>query len=351
MRPSSGTVRERPGFAPALSWLRKTVEPRISGCATERIKTNTLLTTVHRVDLAYDGGGPGCRSVIVKTIQPVWPDDPCGPDRERRFYVELAPRLEWGRPRVYHAGVDPSTSCRVIVMEDLADDYRFPPPAHRWTPGELRCALRAYARLHQRGQACLEDPGERTWLWRMALQQRTWRTEEILTLWDDLVRRGIWASAAGRRRLVERTLADQSRFAREPETLLHNDVFPPNVGLPLDPDGEAVLLDWEMLGWGAAELDLAFMFLQPFRSAEGIDRTAALDFYWEQRRASGGAVPAPGERQARQRHADALWTLSLLPVAHRAAVQPYPDGSAARAYWDAMFGVLGERLARLCADA
>jgi hypothetical protein len=348
MQPNS-VVRQAVGeFAPTLAWLRRTIDPRIAGFTTECIKTNTVQTRVHRVTLEFAGGHPGCRSIIVKTTVPGWPEDPHGPDRELWFYSKLFPRIGFDHPRVHHAGIDPATGRRILVMEDLAGDYRFPPPTHRWSFDELRCALRAYARLHQRGRERLPSADERARLWQMALQQRPWRVDEILTLVDDLTCRGIWARMAGIEQLTERTLVEQADLGVAPPTLLHNDVYPPNVALPHDLDGEAVLLDWEMLGWGMAELDLAFMFLQPFRSAEGIDRLDALDYYWEQRCVLGGSSPRAGERQALQRHADACWALSLVPVAHRAAVQPYPDGSAERTYWDAMFGVLGERLKELC---
>jgi hypothetical protein len=349
MQPNSRVVAGH-SFALSLAWLQQTIDPRIAGFTVECIKTNFSLTSVARVILDYAGGHSGCRSAIVKIIAPSWPDDPHGPDREGWFYSRLFPRLEMGRPRWRHITIDPATSCRIIIMEDLAGDYRFPPPTHRWSLDEMRCALRAYARLHERGQACLNGADEQAWLWQMALQQRAWQTDEILALADELVRRGVWPQTAGIERLVARTLAEQTCFRARPATLLHNDVFPPNVGLPRDLTDEAILLDWEMLGWGMAELDLAFMFMQPFRSSEGINRSDALDYYWEQRSALGGSAPAPDERWILQRHADALWALSLVPVAHQACVKPYPDGSAARAYWDAMFGVLHECVRRLCED-
>jgi hypothetical protein len=351
MQPNRPALQDAGQFALGLAWLRRTIDPRIAGFTAECIKTNTARTRVYRVTLTYGKGHPSCRSVIVKTTAADWPDDPHGPDRERWFYTSLYPRLGFDRPRLFHGEIDPVSGTRILVMEDLAEGYRFPAPAHRWSSDELRCALRAYARLHQSGQGCLSGADEHARLWQMDLHRRDWQAEEILTLYDDLARRGIWARAAGIERLVARTLAEQARFADRPATLLHNDVYPPNIALPHDPTGEAVLLDWEMLGWGMAELDLAFLFMQPFRSTEGMERLAALDYYWEQRYALGGACLPSAERQALQRHADACWALSLLPVAHRVAVQPYPSGTAERAYWDAMFGVLGERLAQLCGDA
>ena len=91
-----------------------------------------------------------------------------------------------------------------------------------------------------------------------------------------------------------------------------------------------------------AELDLAFMFTQPFRSERNIDKQAALNYYWDQRHALDGGRPLASERQAAQAHADALWALSLIPVAHKVATHPHPPGSAPALYWNSMHTVVTE---------
>jgi hypothetical protein len=351
MLPNSQAHQAQRAFALTLDWLRQAIARQVASFTIKRIKTGAAPATVYRVILKYAGGDPGARSLILKAIAPDWPDDPLGADRERWFYSRVWPELGLRRPRLYYNDVDPETCYRIIVMEDLAGDYRFPPPTHHWSPEEMRCLLRAYAWLHARGQACLPGPDQRAWLWQMALQRRTWRAEEIVELIDGLVRQDIWARLPGVNQLVGRTLAEQATFGGRSATLLHNDVYPPNIALPHNLNGEAILLDWEMLGWGMAELDLAFMFMQPFRSAAYIDRMDALDYYWDQRRALEGSSPASDERWASQRHADALWAFSLVPVAHHVATErPYRSGSAPGAYWDAMFGVLRERLTQLCEE-
>lgn len=214
----------------------------------------------------------------------------------------------------------------------------------------MRCMLRAYARLHSLGRNCLPPEDQRSWMWRPALLERDWHAEELLELFQALVDRGVWSPLAGIEQLIEQTLVDASSLEPYPLTLLHNDVFPPNVGLPKGaPDQpEAILLDWEMVGWGLAELDLAFMFMQPYRSARRVRREEALDYYWEQRRAIEGNLPSLDQRQRMQRHADALWALSLIPVAHRVASRPFPAGTEPARYWDSMFAVLYDRLSDLC---
>jgi hypothetical protein len=335
-------------FSPSLAFLKQVVDPSISGFTSRIIKTSASPSTTYRVALEYPEGHLGVLSVIVKSIAPIWPRDPDGPDREPKFYAHLLPQLDLKHVELYHVGIDPETQCRLIVMEDLAPGYRFSEPTHLWTCDEACCMVRTYAHLHVQGGHCLPPEGERSWMWRMALHERPWEAEEILRLIDDLVKGGVWSPLLRIERLVEQTLADMVHFARLPVTLLHNDVFPPNVALPLELNDEAILLDWEMVGWGLAELDLAFMFLQPFRGTRNIDRARVLDHYWAERQVLEGVQPPAGERRAVQLHADALWALSLVPVAHSVVAKPYPPGSAPKAYWDSMLSVLHERLAELC---
>jgi hypothetical protein len=206
--------------------------------------------------------------------------------------------------------------------------------------------LRTYARFHVAGRAALPD--DRAWL--LPRYEARVRTTDVLAQADELRRWGVWGPLPRLPQLVARTLDGIRRLESHPVTLLHNDVSPANVGLPRDLRGSGVLVDWEMLGWGLPELDLAYMFTQPFRSAEGLDRTRMLDYYWDRRQALEGTIPPPAQRRWRQRHADAVLALWLVPVAHRVAAHPFPAGSAPRRYWRSMFGVLYERLGALCRD-
>ena len=332
----------------SLQLLRQAVDPRIDGFEHSLIKTSASPSTVHRVVLTYPQDHPGVRSVILKLVAAVWPNDSGGSCREVRFYNQVLPCLDLEHPKVYYAGLDPDSDFRLILMEDVAASHHFPPPAHRWTPDEAEYTVQAYAQLHVQGQRCLPPEAERSWLWRMALHEQDWEPGVLASMVHDLVAKKIWARVSRIDRLIEHTLADLGHFTHYPVTLLHNDVYPPNVALPIDPQGKAILFDWEMAGWGLAELDLAFMFLQPFRSAQYLERSRVLASYWAQRQALEGEQPPFWERQAIQNHADALWALSLIPVAHRVAAKPYPARSAPQIYWESMFGVLHDRLVDLC---
>jgi hypothetical protein len=332
--------------APTLDLLRRVFDAHIRSISVQLIKASASPSQVYRVHIEYRRGSSGLGSVIVKSISPEWPSDPCGPDRERFFYTRLLPRLRLKHGHVLHVGVDPQTATRVIVMQDLSAGFTFPPPTHAWTADEARCLLRTYARLHVQGQDCLPLERERSWL--LPRYEERLRIEDILGMAATLVREGTWPPLAHLQRLFEQTLFGMRHWAPHPATLLHNDVYPPNGALPRDLRDECILVDWEMAGWGLAEMDLAYMFMQPFRSERLLNRQEMLDYYWQQRLALEGRIPPADERWARQRHSDAVLALWLVPVAHRVAARPYPLGSAPRAYWDGMFGVLYQRLRELC---
>jgi hypothetical protein len=332
-------------YYPSLPLLRQVIGPSITGLAVEIVQSGPSPSTVYRVTLQAAQGHPELRSVILKAIAPEWPDDPRGVERERRFYGELFPRLGLAHPRVYYAGIEPQSSHSVIILEDLAPTHTFPPKTHCWSAAEAFCLLRAYARLHASAQRCLPPPSDRQWLkarWESYLDHG-----DIPRMADELTARGLWGPLPQLERLVEKTRRDIPRLSNQAVTLLHNDAYPPNVGLPTDERGEAFLIDWSMLSWGLAELDLAYLFMQPFRSTRYVNKPAALDHYWAERARLEGGRPSPDECQERQRHADAVLALALLTVGYQ---RSFPIDSAPWVYWSAMYGVLHERLTELCAD-
>ncbi|MEW5986610.1 MAG: phosphotransferase [Chloroflexota bacterium] len=336
-------------FSPSLAFLRQVFTPRLRGFDQQTIKASATPATVYRLILEYDGRPAGPASTILKVVQPDWPGDPDGHDRERRFYADLAPGLELNHPLLYYEGVDPDSQCRLLLLEDLGASHRFPPPTHAWSWDELRCLLRTYARLHVRGEGCLPPAGQRAWL--MSRHETRWTAGGITQMVNDLGTQGIWPPLSHLETLLQRTLDEIEAAAGWPITLLHNDVYPPNGGLPAGLErGEAALIDWEMAGWGHAELDLAYMFTQPFCSSSRLDQTAALHYYWQERRRWEGTTPSAAEQLARQRQANRLLALSLVPVAHHVAAHPFPSGSAPAVYWASMFGVLYRRLQELVSN-
>jgi hypothetical protein len=331
---------------PGLDFFRRVFGGELEGFSPALIKTSAAPAAVYRLRLQYRNGRRGEASVVVKCIEAGWPADPSGVDREIDFYCRYLPGAGLRLPRLYFAGIDPNTESRILILEDLSPQHRFPPPDHLWSAEEARCFLRSYARLHVCGQPYLPSYENRGGM--LTYLRSPGEAEEILRMAGELVRRGIWELLPRLERLVEQTY---SRLAYSgvsaPVTLLHHDLYPPNLGLPADLGEEAVLIDWEMGGWGLAETDLAYLFTQPFDSASRLDREETLAYYWAQRALLEGSIPPAGERRARQYFADSLFALALIPVAYQSAVRPYPQGSDPRSYWNAMFSVLHRKLVDL----
>lgn len=290
--------------------------------------------------------GPG--SLVVKRIDADWPGDPRGHEREALFCWRLLSQLSVPHPRIYYAGAEPGTSFHIVIMEDVTHSHRFPTPRHKWTQKEIEQILRTYARLHSSGRSRLRTEEDLGWMMDRH-EERLFKTAgELPRMVEALAAHGVWPSFTGFGPLLEGALRDAERLSELSPTVLHNDVYPPNCGIPVTGEGEVVLVDWDMVGSGLAEMDLAFMFMQPYGSQRRIDRRAALAYYWRCRQRLDGRTPSQVELEARQRYADALWALWLVPVAFRMWESPFPANSGPRVYWNSMFGVLGERLQALC---
>ncbi|HET6443940.1 MAG TPA: phosphotransferase [candidate division Zixibacteria bacterium] len=330
-------------YEPSLSLLRSVVSSDIRSVTAEPIKRSSTPAATYRVRLDSIGAQVP-HSVLIKRIDDDWPDDPLGHEREVRFYQLLLPRLDIAHPHIFYAGIEPDSSHQVVIMEDVGNSHHFPPPDHVWTQSEIEMILHAYARLHEHGQHALPSLEERGWMMDRH-ENRLYETAEKLPhMVEKLVAQNIWSKMPGFGRLLERTLHDAQMFSSHPVTVLHNDVYPPNCGLPMTNTRDVTLLDWEMVGWGLEELDLGFMFLQPFGSHRVLDRKEANSCYWRERERLGSPGHSSVERQKRQEFADSLWSLWLIPVAYRMAESPYPVGSTPRNYWTSMFKVLGDRL-------
>ncbi|HNB54984.1 MAG TPA: phosphotransferase [Anaerolineales bacterium] len=329
---------------PLLPLLQQTVHPSVARYTETLIKHSATPATVSRLTLEYAARPEippaiGPATLILKRIQPEYPADPGFPDREFTFYTRILPQLDIPHPQIYFTGIDPETQERLILMEDLTT-YHLPPPTRPWTQAEGECMARAYARLHTVSR--IANPANPDWL----LQRHETRLDADMLgkMACDLIRQNVWEPIPGLEGLIARTVDAAQTFIHLPTTLLHNDVYPPNVALPPNLNDDAILLDWEMASSGLAEMDLGFMFLQPYRAHQCLDKARVLDAYWAARHAWEGEIPAREERDIRQFYADAVWGLWLVPVAHKMAAHPFPPGSAVATYWQSMFGVLEAHL-------
>jgi len=161
-------------------------------------------------------------------------------------------------------------------------------------------------------------------------------------------RAGIWGALPGLSKLIAYARESCKKYADEKITLLHGDTTPANALLPQDLTQPAVLIDWQDVGVGMPEFDLAYLDLQPFHSARLIPRSELLNIYWRFRaEIDSSQIPSPEERRMHQLHADLVNTLWLVGSASRVALHPYPKGTYPHMHWASQHPIVYDRLKTL----
>lgn len=332
-----------PIYEPNLDLFRQAFGNSIQDCHAELIKIALGWSRVYRVTLTRVGQGHSAReAVVVKTADPNGNVTPLAAIRELRYYETLHPKLSIPKPEIYFLTTDEATGFHVIVMEDLSSMHRIPTHPYQWTYEELRSVLRAYAYLHTRVVEHLDDP------WLAPRHESALEFEKIPEQVSTVQRAGIWKELPGLSDLIAYARESCDRYANTQITLLHGDTTPANAPLPRDlTSAPATLIDWQDVGLGMPEFDLAYIDLQPFESGRGVPRPELLELYWCLRSEIDPQIPSPQEQRLRQLHADVVFTLWLTASASRVALRPYPEGTYPHMHWASQFGIVYNRLKTL----
>ena len=327
-----------PIFEPNLDLLRQALGNNVQDCHAELIKIALGWSRVYRVTLSQQGHSTR-ESVVVKTIDPNGTATALEAERELRFYQILHPELCIPKPQVYFLTTDEATGFHVIVMEDLSSTHRIPTHPYQWTRAELESVLLAYARLHTSKLESLHHA------WLAARFESQLNFEMIPEQANNVQRAGIWSDLPKLPNLIAYARESCKKYVNEKTTLLHGDTTPANALLPQDLTQPAVLIDWQDVGVGMPEFDLAYLDLQPFNSARLIPRSELLDIYWHFRtEIDSSKVPTPAERRARQLHADVVNTLWLVGSASRVALHPFTEGTYPHMHWASQYNIVYDRL-------
>ena len=338
-----------PIFAPNLDLLRQAFGNNIKDCHAELIKIALGWSRVYRVTLTSTGQGRSTReSVIIKTIDPKGPATQLDAERELRFYQTLHPKLSIPKPEIYYLTTDEATGFHVIVMEDLASTHNIPTHPYQWTHDELKSVLHAYAYLHTSRVENLN------YAWLVPRHESLLDFEKIPEQVATVQHAGIWGDLPEFPDLIAYACESCKQYQNEQLSLLHGDTTPTNAPLPKDLHAQhvqhaqpATLIDWQDVGVGMPEFDLAYIDLQPFKSGRLIPRSELLDLYWCYRAEIDSDIPSPDERCARQFHADVVTTLWLTAPASHVAIHPYPEGTPPHMHWASQYGIVYNRLKSL----
>ncbi len=328
-------------FEPNLDLFRQAFGNSIQECHAELIKTALGWSRVYRVTLLRQGHSTR-DPVIVKTINPNGPPTALEAERELRFYQTILPGLCTPKPQVYFLTTDQATGFHLILMEDLSSTHRIPSHPYQWTHDELKSVLRAYTYLHASYVENLD------YAWLAPRHENSLNFGKIPEQVAIVQRAGIWGDLPELSDLIAYAGESCQKYANAKLTLLHGDTTPANAALPKNLDWQpATLIDWQDVGIGMAEFDLAYLDLQPFDSARLIPRSELLDLYWHFRTGIDSDIPPCEEQRARQLHADVVTALWLTQPASRVALHPYPEGTYPHMHWASQYGILYHRLKSL----
>jgi aminoglycoside phosphotransferase (APT) family kinase protein len=342
-RGSEHSLTAVPTFEPNLDLLKQAFGNAIQAFQAELIKTALGWSHVYRVTLTHTSQGYSWRdAVIVKTIDPRGQLTPLEAERELCFYQILHPRLSIPKPEIYYLTTDEETGFHVIVMEDLSPTHRIPVHPYQWRRDELKSVLRAYACLHT-------SKVDLNYAWLAPPHESLLDFERIPEHVAAVQRVGIWGELPGLADLVAYARESCSKYQDEQISLLHGDTTPTNAPIPEDAQNvqPATLIDWQDVGIGMPEFDIAYLDLQPYESARLIPRSELLELYWCYRAEINSEIPCAEERRARQLHADVVTALWLTTAAGRVTLHPFPEGTPQRMHWDSQYGIIYNRLKSL----
>jgi aminoglycoside phosphotransferase (APT) family kinase protein len=333
-----------PIYEPNLDLFRQAFGNSITDCHAELIKTALGWSRVYRVTLGTQSHSIR-EPIIVKTIDPGGPATAREAERELRFYQTLHPELSIAKPEVYFLTTHPETGFHVIVMGDLALTHEIPTHPYQWKREEIKSVLRAYAQLH----TCKVPQAGYAWL--APRHESMLDFEKIPGQVAIVQRAGIWDDLPHLNDLLAHARESCEKFEHETLSLIHGDTTPANAALPKDLDSQpAILIDWQDVGIGMPEFDLAYIDLQPFDSARLVPRSDLLGTYWQLRLESDSDIPSPEERRARQLHADLVTALWLTAPAARVTLHPFPAGSYPQIHWASQYGIVYNRLKTLAEE-
>jgi hypothetical protein len=206
----------------------------------------------------------------------------------------------------------------------------------------LKSVLRAYAYLHT---SKVEDLN---YAWLAPRHESLLNFEKIPEQVAIVQHSGIWGDLPELPDLIAYARESCKKYADQKMILLHGDTTPANAILPKESDVEpAILIDWQDVGVGMPEFDLAYIDLQPFESGRLIPRSELLDLYWCSRAETDSDIPCDKEQGARQLHADVVTALWLTGPASRVTLHPFPEGTYPHMHWASQYGIVYNRLKSL----
>ena len=228
----------------------------IDSATVTSIRTESLTggtgASVTRVKLDYDHDEPGAPPTLIAKLPSA-----AGSDarhimtelgmyvRESRFYSELAGLVDIRTPTCYFNALDESARTGVLLLEDLTARR---PGRSGITFDDAEVVLRGLARFHA-GMWDHPRLRELDWLdW-------TDRSDSYLALtsawWNDILRDSSNVIDEGAAAIIEAAIANAPRtmslLSQTPVTLVHGDLWPPNLAFDDGAEHPVAAFDWQLV--------------------------------------------------------------------------------------------------------
>ena len=299
--PTPATPGDLAQFTPA--WLNDALrdsgvlgDARIAEANAELVAADRGIGgTVARIHLAYEGDAPGApASIIAKLPSAIELTRGGGrllrlPEREVRFYRELAGRVPTRTPACYYAAIDDEGDAFVLLIEDLGafesgDDLE---------GTTLERAGRVVDAIAAQHAAWWRSPDldaldwmptidERAFVWQRLFttawrEQREWIGELVppeLVPFGEAMTRQLGAAVI--------------LLATAPPTLLHGDLRLDNLFFPDDAGASVAAVDWSNASRGPGPYDLAYFTCMAFEPEQRREHEQALLRRYVDALAAGG---------------------------------------------------------------
>ena len=230
-------------------------------------------------------------------------------ETEARFYRELAPQLSRGLPRSHGSAFDPLTGRFLVVLEDMATSpCQFPDTLHPLDTDQMAQVVGVLAHLHATFWGRLPQKpggsGEFGWLQAPSSDPANLLTPSVMKMAAKRLAASTSIPVQSGRYIWDNFAYATAIVDSEPHTVLHGDSHPGNTYVR---DGQAGLLDWQVVRRGHPARDLAYAIVL---GTPGPDRHAVerglLDTYRQALAAEGGP----------ELDRDELWTRYRQAVVH-----------------------------------
>lgn len=250
---------------------------------------------------------------------------------EADFYRLVQPRLSIPTPQARYARFDPANFAYLIMMDDMAQDVRFPDERHMISRNQAEQMVATLASLHSQfyqspelGTSALPF---KTWpVWWAGMMRGSPDFPDFCDMGFECIAPRLPAALVSRRADVwPATMASVARHEHLPHTLIHSDVHLKNWFIA--GDGRMGLHDWQLTTIGHWSRDFAFALT----SALTVDQRRnwfedLLRLYLEEMAASG-AGPIDYDdafRNVREQLMTvfAFWTITMCPTGDMPAMQP-----------------------------